>query len=93
VTGYIASSTVMDRIDRMPRAMRALVREYGYVIVNAMMEEGYRDPFELAELLETWRVRRQDEWLATNFITRKTAQSIADAVQYRMAARSWPSRM
>lgn len=77
----------MDRIDRMPKAMRALVREYGYVIVNAMIQEGYRDPFELADLLETWRARRQEEWLSTNFITRKTATSIADAIQYRMAGR------
>jgi hypothetical protein len=79
----------MERIDRMPKATRALVREYGYTIVKALLDDGNRDPFEMAEMLQEWRRRRQEAWLETNFITRKTAQSIADAVQYKMAAHAW----
>jgi hypothetical protein len=87
---YIDSDVVMRRIDRMPKKMRALVHEYGYVIVNAMIDDGYNDPTELADLLTTWRSRRQEQWLETNYITRRTAESIADATAYRIAARSWP---
>lgn len=90
MSGYIDPAILMARIDRMSKPMRALVREYGYTIVNAMIKEGYRDPFQLAELLEEWRRRRQEQWLSTDFITRKSAQSIADATAYRVAARSWP---
>jgi hypothetical protein len=82
---YIDSDVVMRRIDRMPKKMRALVHEYGYVIVNAMIDDGYNDPTELADLLTTWRSRRQEAWLLTDYVTKKTAQSVADALQYRMA--------
>jgi hypothetical protein len=79
----------MARIDKLPKVMRALVCEYGYTIVQALLDDGYKDPFEMAEMLQEWRRRRQEQWLETNFITRKTAQSIADAVQYEMAAHAW----
>jgi hypothetical protein len=83
------SVVIMTAIDDMKPPMRALVREYGYLIVQVLIADGHKDPFEMAELLEEWRRRRQEQWLETNHITRKTAQSIADAVQYRMAARQW----
>jgi hypothetical protein len=86
---YVDPAVVMCRIDRMPKKMRALVHEYGYVIVSAMIDEGYRDPTELEDLLITWRCRRQEQWLETNYITRRTAESIAEATAYRIAARSW----
>lgn len=78
----------MADIDAMPKPMRALVREYGYKIVRAMINDGYNDPFELAELLLVWRERRQNEWLETMYFTRKSAQSIADALAYKMAERA-----
>jgi hypothetical protein len=82
---YIKPDVVMRRIDRMPKKMRALVHEYGYVIVNAMIDDGYNDPTALEDLLVTWRSRRQEAWLLTDYVTKKTAQSVADALQYRMA--------
>jgi hypothetical protein len=85
----MASAVLMERIDRMSKPLRALVREYGYTIVQALLDDGHKDPFEMSEMLSTWRGRRQEQWLETNFITRRTAQSIADAVQYKMAARAW----
>jgi hypothetical protein len=89
-TNYIDPRRVMARIDRMSKPMRALVREYGYVAVSSMIKDGYRDPFELAEILANWRARRQEEWLNTNYVTRKSAQSIAEATAYRISAGSWP---
>ena len=78
------SVAIMRQIDKMSKPMRALVREYGFRIVRDMIAEGCRDPFQLAELLEVWRERRQQQWLETNYVTRKTSQSIADAIQYRI---------
>ena len=61
------SVAIMDHIDSMRPAMRALVREFGYVIVRDMLADGYSNARELRGLLEVWRQRRQDEWLATDF--------------------------
>jgi hypothetical protein len=83
---HIESTVLMERIDKLPKAFRALVREYGYTIVQALLDDGYKDPFEMAEMLTTWRCRRQEACLLTDYVTKKTAQSIADALQYRMAA-------
>jgi len=43
----------------LPPLMRSLVHEYGASIVIKMIDDGYHDPFELQQLLETWRERRQ----------------------------------
>lgn len=80
------SVLIMRHIDSLSPAMRALVREYGYAIVRDMIGEGYSNPFELAPILQTWRERRQDEWLATNFISKRTVDSIVNAALYRDAA-------
>jgi hypothetical protein len=87
------SVEIMHYIDNLPKPFRDLMHEYGFKIVAEMIGDDYQDPIELADLLETWRCRRQEQWLETNYITRKTAQSIADAVQYRMTASACLKRM
>lgn len=67
------SVIVMSHIDRMSPGMRALVREFGYVIVSEMMNEGYYDADDLRPVLETWRERRQEQWLATNYVVPRRA--------------------
>jgi hypothetical protein len=58
------SRALMMRLDRLRPAMRALVHEYGAVIVLEMIAEGYSDPEELRDTLETWRERRHAAWMA-----------------------------
>lgn len=36
-----------------------------------MRDEGYHDPKELWRLLESWRARKQKEWLATDYVNPK----------------------
>lgn len=67
------STRVMSQIDRMSQGFRALVHEFGFTIVDAMMNDGYDDPGELRNVLESWRDRRQAEWLATNYIVPRRA--------------------
>ena len=55
------SLRVMAPIDKLHAGFRALVHEYGAVIVLQMMAQGYSDPDELRPVLETWRERRQAE--------------------------------
>ena len=54
--------------DALPKAMRKLIHEYGFVIVVAMIQDGYNDPDELEFLLMHWRDRRQREWLETDYL-------------------------
>lgn len=61
------SVAIMSTIDLMPLPMRLLVYEFGFKIVWAMIEDGYNNADELRSLLETWRQRKQDEWLATDY--------------------------
>src|SRR5437660_474086 len=70
------SVAIMAHIDQMSRPMRALVREYGYAIVRDMIDEGYDNAAELGAILEVWRERRQEQWLATDYITKRTARQI-----------------
>lgn len=67
------STRVMSQIDRMPQGFRALVHEFGFTIVAAMMNDGYDDPGQLRTVLEGWRDRRQAEWLATDYIIPRRA--------------------
>jgi hypothetical protein len=64
----------MQFVDGLPPAFRVLVREYGMKIVNDMVAEGYHDPFELQQLLETWRERRQADLLTQNHITERVIE-------------------
>ena len=54
------SVAVMRPIDDLRPGFRALVHEYGAVIVLKMIGEGYERPEELRPVLETWRERRQE---------------------------------
>jgi hypothetical protein len=64
----------MAPVDALSAPLRALANEYGAAIVLAMLNDGYDDPAELRALLELRRRRKQDEWLATDFITPATRQ-------------------
>lgn len=81
------SVAMMNHIDGMKPWLRALVREYGYMIIRDVLAEaeGPLDPFVLADQLQTWRERRQEQWLNTNFVTSRSASSISDALQYKMS--------
>lgn len=54
----------MERLDRMPPAWRALVYEFGWTIVDAMIADGHRNAAKLREELEAWRGRQQEAWLS-----------------------------
>ena len=59
------SAKIMADIDRMPARRRALVYEFGYVIVantQNMKIEKQR------AYLEQWRANRQAQWLTTDYI-------------------------
>jgi hypothetical protein len=72
------SIAIMAHVDRMSRPMRALVREYGYKIVRDMIDDGYRNAKDLKPILEAWRERRQEEWIATDYVTPRTIERIAE---------------
>lgn len=66
------SVACMREIDRMSPAFRALVHEFGFAIVAAMMNDGYDDAGKLRTILEGWRERRQDQLIKTDYaIARK----------------------
>ena len=67
----------MRYVDGLSRHMRALVHEYGITIVAAMIDDGYTEPSELWMLLQGWRERRQEQWLATDYVTKEMAKRIA----------------
>jgi hypothetical protein len=67
------SLRVMSVIDRMPQGFRALVHEFGAIIVDRMMADGYDDADALRPVLEGWRERRQAEWLATDYLISRKA--------------------
>lgn len=73
------SSLNMRAVDSLSSDFRALVHEFGLVIVAKMINDGYENAQELRGLLETWRERRQQQWLTTDYVTAKTAQSFSDA--------------
>jgi hypothetical protein len=57
------SVKIMTAMDRMTPPMRALVHDYGFAIVYAMINDGYRDARALRPILETRRKRLQQETL------------------------------
>jgi hypothetical protein len=57
------SAKIMREVDRMPAPFRALVHEYGFVIVFEMRLEGYKDPEQLRPVLDAWRRRKEQERL------------------------------
>jgi hypothetical protein len=58
------STDFMGAMDRMPSNWRALVHEFGWTIVNAMRNDGYRSADALRPVLEDWRARQQECWLS-----------------------------
>jgi hypothetical protein len=64
----------MRAVDSLKPAFRDLVHEFGLVIVAGMINDGYDDPVELRRALETWRERRQREWLETDYVNEKIAR-------------------
>jgi hypothetical protein len=73
MTTYIGdpnSVAIMRAVDGMKPKMRALVHEFGAQIVSRMIGDGYDNPDALRGALETWRQRRQAEWLKTDFLKR-----------------------
>ena len=54
----------MAEIDRLPRAWRDLVNEFGWGIVRDMRADGHRNAAKLRIELEAWHVRRHGAWMA-----------------------------
>jgi hypothetical protein len=69
----------MNSIDGLAPPMRDLVHEFGFAIVAAMINDGYYDAVELRGILKTRLDRRQNEWLATDYITPAVAEIIKGA--------------
>ncbi len=53
----------MAEVDRLPATWRALVHEFGWIIVRDMRLDGHREAAKLREELDIWRGRRQEQWL------------------------------
>jgi hypothetical protein len=70
------SAAIMDAIDAMEPEWRALVHEFGVVIVSEIMGEA-NTVEEGREMLNYWRSRRQEQWLATNYVTRSLFRKAA----------------
>lgn len=60
----LGSVEIMQFVDRLKPAMRALVYEYDFNIVYGMFADGWRDAAKLEPELIAWRERRQEQWLA-----------------------------
>jgi hypothetical protein len=67
------SIEVMAPIDALPVAWRHLVHEFGREIVLVMRDE-FDDPDMAWMALEARRSRRQDEWLATDYVLSQSAR-------------------
>jgi hypothetical protein len=70
------SATIMAAMDRMPPKWRALVHEFGWKVVSGYWAEGYTVAGARRDL-EGWQARRQAEWLATQFVTRRDLERAA----------------
>jgi hypothetical protein len=58
--------------ERVAPEWRALMHEFGFVIVAKMLDEGYRNAAAARDELEIWRARQQERWLRTDFVTQAT---------------------
>lgn len=66
------SIEIMQTIDGMSPRWRALVHYYGFVVVNAMYDDGHGDLMASWAALEARKAYRQAEWLATDYIPKRT---------------------
>jgi tRNA A37 N6-isopentenylltransferase MiaA len=64
----------MHDIDALSPAWRALVHEYGYKNVMAVMDDGTSID-DAVDALWMQRSARQAQWLSTIYVTAKTARS------------------
>lgn len=71
---------LMEQIDALRPGVRALLNEYGTNIVGAMIADGYETVRDLKQPLESWRRKRQEEWLATDYITEKVGSAFRAAL-------------
>jgi len=62
--------------ERVTPEWRALMHEYGFVIVAKMLDEGYRNAAGAREELEVWRDRCQERWLRTDYVGKTTRDAI-----------------
>lgn len=62
------SVEIMSAIDAMPKPWRALVHEYGFVMVAEYRDEEIYSAAGARRDLENWRKRRQAEWLSTQYV-------------------------
>ena len=62
----------MAVVDAMNPQFRSLVHEFGVIIVSRMQAEGYDDANVLRDVLQTWRERRQETWLKTDWLKAET---------------------
>lgn len=69
------SAKMMAALDDLSPGFRALIHEYGAIIVSRMIGDGYDDADQLRGVLETWRERQQAQWLATNYFEKRTEAS------------------
>ena len=53
----------MAAVDKLPAPWRPLVAEFGLSIVIALWNDGARNAQVAQRDLETWRERRQEQWL------------------------------
>ncbi len=78
--GSPQSIDIMRTMDeRVSPAFRALMHEYGFQIVAQSMDDGARNPDVLRADLEAWRDRRQQQWLATDYVGTATRESLFGA--------------
>jgi hypothetical protein len=61
-----SSRLLMETLDGLKETERKLVHEYGATIVINLINEGYSD-LRLKSILESWRRRRQEDWLNTDY--------------------------
>ena len=62
--------------ERVTADWRALMHEFGFVIVAKMLDSGYRNAAAAREELEIWREREQERWLRTDFVGQSTKTAI-----------------
>lgn len=76
------SLAIMSEIDHMPAKWRALVHEFGFVIVRALRQGGLSADDAEFELLML-RDRKQREWLSTNYVRPRTiAEAFERAIRH-----------
>jgi hypothetical protein len=79
----------MAVFDKMRPGFRQLANEFGLQIVQQLLnEEGSHYTVKaMRETLEVRHSRRQDELLAVEIFTKKSAKQVADALEYARASR------